>query len=211
MNFPPLHFANKDGLLLVGGDLLPSTLLKAYSLGIFPWYSADEPILWWSPNPRFVLFPEKVQISKTMKSILKKDIFQISYNQAFEEVIFACGAVPRQGQDGTWITDEMMDAYLTLHRMGWAQSVEVWQNEVLVGGLYGIRMGDCFFGESMFAKVSNASKFGFIKMCQKLHSENVQIIDCQVFTSHLESLGAGMISRDLFVSIVANGIKNITF
>ncbi len=211
MEFPPLDKADPDGLLAIGGDLTPHTLLKAYSSGIFPWYNDLDPILWWSPNPRFVLFPQNIKISSTMKSLIKKDFFQISYNQSFENVIKACSQVPRIGQEGTWITDDMIDAYITLHQLGWAQSVEVWHNNELVGGLYGIRMGDCFFGESMFAKVSNASKFGFIKMCQKLQSENVKIIDCQVYTSHLESLGATMISRNDFISIIKEGVKNITF
>lgn len=198
--FPPVEEALEDGLLAFGGDLSTDRLLLAYKSGIFPWYNSDEPILWWSPNPRFVLFPEKLKISDSMKSILKKKPFQITYNQAFESVILACANTTRKDQEGTWITDEIKNAYLKLHQMQIVQSVEVWQNSTLVGGLYGLKMGNCFFGESMFSHVSNASKAGFITFIKD--NTNLKLIDCQVYTNHLESLGAEMISRNEFLRLI---------
>lgn len=198
--FPPVEEALEDGLLAFGGDLSTDRLLLAYKSGIFPWYSADEPILWWSPNPRFVLFPEKLKISDSMKSILKKKPFQITYNQAFESVILACANTLRKDQEGTWITDEIKNAYLKLHQMQIVQSVEVWQNSILVGGLYGLRIGNCFFGESMFSLVSNASKAGFITFVKD--NTDLKLIDCQVHTNHLESLGAEMIPRNEFLRLI---------
>lgn len=198
--FPPVEEALEDGLLAFGGDLSTDRLLLAYKSGIFPWYSADEPILWWSPNPRFVLFPEKLKISDSMKSILKKKPFQITYNQAFESVILACANTLRKDQEGTWITDKIKNAYLKLHQMQIVQSVEVWQNSMLVGGLYGLRIGNCFFGESMFSLVSNASKAGFITFVKD--NTDLKLIDCQVHTNHLESLGAEMIPRNEFLRLI---------
>lgn len=198
--FPPVEEALEDGLLAFGGDLSTDRLLLAYKSGIFPWYSADEPILWWSPNPRFVLFPEKLKISDSMKSILKKKPFQITYNQAFESVILACANTLRKDQEGTWITDEIKNAYIKLHQMQIVQSVEVWQNATLVGGLYGLKMGNCFFGESMFSHVSNASKAGFITFVKD--NPDLKLIDCQVHTNHLESLGAEMILRNEFLRLI---------
>ncbi|TAF73312.1 MAG: leucyl/phenylalanyl-tRNA--protein transferase [Bacteroidetes bacterium] len=198
--FPPVEDALEDGLLAFGGDLSTDRLLLAYKSGIFPWYSADEPILWWSPNPRFVLFPEKLKISDSMKSILKKKPFQITYNQAFESVILACANTLRKDQEGTWITDEIKNAYIKLHQMQIVQSIEVWQNATLVGGLYGLKMGNCFFGESMFSLVSNASKAGFITFIKD--NPDLKIIDCQVYTNHLESLGAEMIQRNEFLRLI---------
>ncbi|GAB2760873.1 leucyl/phenylalanyl-tRNA--protein transferase [Salinimicrobium soli] len=200
-DFPPVESANSLGLLAFGGDLSPQRLITAYKRGIFPWYDSSQPILWWSPNPRMVLFPEHLKISKSMKQLLKKDIFEVTYNQDFESVINACATVERGEQEGTWITPKMKKAYLELHEMGLASSVEVWEEGKLVGGLYGIYMKDkkIFCGESMFTKVSNASKYGFIKFVQKLQQEGIKLIDCQVYTEHLASLGAEEIPREEFL------------
>ena len=199
--FPPVENANPDGLLAIGGDLSVNRLLDAYNHGIFPWYDTSEPILWWSPDPRMVLFPEDLKVSKSMKQMLKKEVFQVTFNQDFAAVIEQCALIKRNGQNGTWITQEIKEAYLKLHHLGVVQSVEVWQNNELVGGLYGIYLKEkkMFCGESMFAKVSNASKYGFITYVRKLKAEGVCLIDCQIFTPHLESLGAGEISRKEFL------------
>ena len=202
LTFPNVNDANEDGLLAIGGDLSEQCLLLAYRSGIFPWFSEGEPILWWSPDPRFVLYPDSVRISKSMKKLLRDEVFQVTYNQNFEEVIKQCALAKREGQDGTWITDEMVVAYVNLHKQGFAKSVEVWQDDKLVGGLYGIDLGHIFCGESMFSLVSNASKFGFIKLAQKLAVEKYHLIDCQVHTQHLESLGAEMIRREDFISVI---------
>ncbi|TWI81041.1 leucyl/phenylalanyl-tRNA--protein transferase [Chitinophaga japonensis] len=186
--------AEPDGLLAMGGDLSPERLLLAYHSGIFPWYS-EPPILWWSPDPRFVLFPEELRVSSSMRQVLKKGIFRITINQRFEEVIAHCSRVPRPGQDGTWITSAMQQAYTQLHRQGYALSVECWQENRLVGGLYGIQLGRCFFGESMFSLVSNASKAAFISFIQ---AGGLALVDCQVYTDHLASLGARFITRASF-------------
>jgi leucyl/phenylalanyl-tRNA---protein transferase len=195
--FPPIEDALDDGLLAMGGDLSENRLILAYKSGIFPWYEDKVP-LWWSPSPRFVLFPEKLKISHSMKQLLHRDYFQFKYNSNFKEVIDNCKSIARKDQDGTWITPEMKAAYTNLHEKGYAISGETYLDNELVGGLYGIRLGNLFFGESMFAKASNASKFAFINLVQKLQSEGVKLIDCQVYTPHLESLGAEMISRQLF-------------
>lgn len=193
LEFPPLKEANSEGLLAVGGDLSPERVLYAYQNGIFPWYESDQPILWWAPDPRFVLYPHKLKISKSTKQILKNSPFEITVNRNFEDVIKACANIKREAQSGTWITDEMIETYCELHRRGVAKSVEVWQNKKLVGGLYGIELNDTIFcGESMFSYVSNASKIGFISFVQ---NSNYTIIDCQLHTNHLESLGAEPISR----------------
>ena len=198
--FPPVSHANAEGILAVGGDLSPERLMLAYRSGIFPWFNEGDPIIWWSPDPRMVLFPKEVKISKSMKKVCQKEDFVLTKNNCFADVIDACSKVPREGQDGTWISPQMKAAYNQLHRLGYAHSYEVWQDEVLVGGLYGVDLGHIFCGESMFSKVSNASKFAFIKMAQELEQKNYQLIDCQVYTSHLESLGAKEISREAFVS-----------
>lgn len=200
-DFPAVEEASEIGLLAVGGDLSAERLITAYSRGIFPWFDSSQPILWWSPDPRMVLFPEKLKISRSMKQVLKKDLFSVTYNSVFEEVVENCALAKREGQDGTWITPEMKGAYLQLYRLGLAKSVEVWQDGKLVGGLYGIYLKEknVFCGESMFTKVSNASKFGFIKFVQKLKAQGVQLIDCQVYTDHLASLGAEEISRKDFL------------
>ncbi|WP_287100665.1 leucyl/phenylalanyl-tRNA--protein transferase [Hydrotalea sp. AMD] len=203
--FPPVTESMEDGLLAIGGDLQIPRLLTAYKKGIFPWYEGNSP-LWWCPDPRFVLFPNELKISKSMQVLLKKNAFEFSVNQAFHAVIKHCKITKRNGQDGTWITDEMLEAYTTLHQSGWAHSAEVWQNGQLVGGLYGIKMGNIFFGESMFSLVSNASKFAFIRFVQQLMEEGIVLIDCQVYTEHLESLGAQFISRENFTEILSRNI-----
>lgn len=201
LEFPPAELADEDGLLAIGGDLSMKRLLLAYRKGIFPWYE-DSYILWWCPNPRFVLFPGELKVSNSMKQVLKKGDLEFSVNRNFNGVISACKSISRRGQDGTWISEDMRNAYLNLHQHGYAHSAEAWLNGELVGGLYGIRMGKLFFGESMFSKVSNASKFAFINYVQLLQSEAVQLIDCQVYTAHLESLGARMIPRSEFLKYV---------
>ena len=197
--FPPVEDADEDGLLAIGGDLTPARLLLAYRSGIFPWFNDEDPIYWWSPDPRFVLYPSQLKISKSMQQVVKKQTFQFSTNKAFKAVIQACSTTPRNGQNGTWITNEMQEAYHHMHQLGYAHSAEAWLNDELVGGLYGIRLGNVFFGESMFSHVSNASKFAFIQYVQQLQKENVQLIDCQLHTDHLESLGAAMIPRKTFM------------
>ncbi len=197
----PVSEALEDGLLAIGGNLSTERLLLAYQNGIFPWYEGDVP-LWWCPDPRFVLFPEELMISRSMKKLLKRNALTFTINKAFEEVIHHCKNVKRTYQQGTWITDEVQQAYAILHKKGFAHSAETWQNNELVGGLYGVRLGKVFFGESMFSLVSNASKYAFIKYIQQLQQENVQLIDCQVYTQHLESLGARMISRNEFIKLL---------
>ncbi|HMR82103.1 MAG TPA: leucyl/phenylalanyl-tRNA--protein transferase [Niabella sp.] len=195
--FPPVHLAEPDGLLAIGGDLSPERLLLAYRSGIFPWYS-EPPVLWWCPNPRFILFPQELKIAKSLKPLLNRGVFEFTVNKDFNGVITHCKNVPRPGQDGTWISDEIIAAYNRLHKLGYAHSAEVWQNGELAGGLYGIRLGKVFFGESMFSLVSNASKYAFTKYVQHLITEGVQLIDCQVYTEYLESLGARMIDGKEF-------------
>lgn len=189
--FPPPELADEDGLLAYGGDLSIQRLLLAYRNGIFPWFSDGDPILWYAPHERFVLFPEKLKISSSMHKVLRSGNFRITYDQAFREVINACAKSSREGQAGTWITAEMQSAYIHLFDLGYAHSVEVWENGLLVGGLYGVQVNQIFCGESMFAKVSNASKVALIYLCQNY---NFKLIDCQVYTSHLESMGAEFIS-----------------
>lgn len=200
--FPPVTDALDDGLLAIGGDLSTDRLLLAYHNGIFPWYNEDEPPMWWSPDPRFVLFPDELKVSKSMKQVLRSNKFEFRVNTTFEQVISNCRYAERKGQDGTWISDEVMHAYTALHKLGYAHSAEAWAGDELVGGLYGILLGRAFFGESMFAHASNASKFAFINWIQLLRQHHVSIIDCQVYTEHLESLGARMIPRTDFITIV---------
>lgn len=197
--FPDPELAEDDGLLAVEGDLSPERLLLAYSNGIFPWYSDDTPILWYSPHERFVLFPAELKISKSMRQVLNSGRFTVTRNQDFAGVIRACAAAPRQGQEGTWITAEMQEAYIRLHHLGHAHSYEVWENGNLVGGLYGVAVGHVFCGESMFSKVSNASKTALIRVCK---SGLYSLIDCQVHTDHLTSMGARDISRDEYTGIL---------
>ncbi|TAD86874.1 MAG: leucyl/phenylalanyl-tRNA--protein transferase [Bacteroidetes bacterium] len=196
--FPPPHQADADGLLAMGGTLSTERLLAAYRLGIFPWY-ADELPLWWHPNPRFVLFPNKLRVSKSMRRIMQQQLFEITENQDFSAVIAACKNTPRKGQEGTWINQDMINAYTTLHASGMAHSYEAWENGQLVGGLYGVKLGKVFFGESMFSHKSNASKAAFIGAVQMMLQQGIQLIDCQVYTEHLESLGAEMVDRETFM------------
>jgi leucyl/phenylalanyl-tRNA---protein transferase len=201
--FPPVDVADEDGLLAIGGDLSTERLLLAYRSGIFPWYNEDEPICWWSPDPRFVLYPQELKLSNSMKSVLRNGKFRFTINRAFTQVIQNCKTISRKSQDGTWISPAMQKAYTILHEHGFAQSAETWMDGKLVGGLYGIRLGKIFFGESMFSLESNASKFAFINYVQQLQKENILLIDCQLHTPHLESLGAKMIPRELFTRIFA--------
>ncbi|HMG82202.1 MAG TPA: leucyl/phenylalanyl-tRNA--protein transferase [Ferruginibacter sp.] len=200
--FPPVEESDEDGLLAVGGDLSPERLLLAYRSGIFPWYNEDEPICWWSPDPRFVLYPDKLKISKSMQTVLNNGTFRFTINRAFKEVIKNCKSVTRKEQEGTWISPAIQEAYIHLHKLGYAHSAEAWLNGELVGGLYGIRLGKIFFGESMFSKASNASKFAFINYVKQLQKEAVQLIDCQIYTDHLKSLGAIMIERATFINLL---------
>jgi len=202
--FPPVEEADEEGVLAIGGDLSPERLLLAYKSGIFPWFNEGEPILWWAPDPRMVLFFDELVISKSMRKILNKKMFKVTYNKSFREVISNCQQIKREGQEGTWISDEMIEAYCKLHEEGVAKSVEVWQDDALVGGLYGIDLGkgNIFCGESMFSKVSNASKTAFIALALYLKKENYKLLDCQVYNPHLESLGCREIDREEFMSIL---------
>ena len=200
--FPDVTEADRDGILAVGGDLSPERLLLAYQSGIFPWFDSDDPILWWAPHQRMVLFPDELVASKSMRSILRKEIFTVTFNKDFRGVISNCSQIRRNGQRGTWITSEMIEAYVKLHELGFAKSVEVWQNNELVGGLYGIDLGTIFCGESMFSKVSNASKVAFITLVENLKIRKYKLIDCQVHNDHLESLGAREIEREEFMQIL---------
>jgi leucyl/phenylalanyl-tRNA---protein transferase len=200
--FPPVSETDEEGILAIGGDLSPERLQLAYKSGIFPWFNEGEPILWWSPDPRMVLFPDELIVSKSMRNILNRNQFKVSFNQNFKEVISNCQSIKREGQDGTWISNDMIDAYCKLHEIGVAKSVEVWQDEVLVGGLYGIDLGHVFCGESMFSKVSNASKVAFIALAEYLRKNNYKLLDCQVYNPHLESLGCCEIDRAAFMFIL---------
>lgn len=197
--FPPPHLAEPDGLLAIGGDLSPERLLLAYRNGIFPWYEGEH-ILWWSPDPRFVLFPGELKVSRTIKRLKKKNAFVFTVNKSFAEVIRHCRKITRPGQEGTWITEEMEKAFNRMYELGYAHSAEVWMDNELVGGLYGIRLGNVFFGESMFSRISNASRFAFVQYVELLQSEGVRLIDCQVYTEYLESMGARMISGKEFMA-----------
>jgi leucyl/phenylalanyl-tRNA--protein transferase len=208
--FPPVSRASSEGIVAIGGDLSEQRLLLAYQSGIFPWFSEGEPIIWWSPDPRFVLYPSQIKVSKSMQQLFRKQVFEVTFDKDFEQVILNCKEIKREGQRGTWITDEMVEAYCRLHRKGFAHSVEVWQEHTLVGGLYGLSLGNCFFGESMFAKVSNASKYGFITLTKRLEQKGFSFIDCQVHTEHLESLGATFISRKNFLHQLQEALKQTT-
>lgn len=195
--FPKPELAEDDGLLAVGGDLSPERLMLAYQHGIFPWYSDETPILWYSPHERFVVFPERLKVSSSMNKVMKSGQFRITFDVAFNEVIEACASITRHGETGTWITSEMKAAYIKLHKAGYSHSVEVWENNTLVGGLYGVVVNNVFCGESMFSKVSNASKAALIWLCK---NKEFIMIDCQVHTKHLESLGAELISRQEYLT-----------
>jgi leucyl/phenylalanyl-tRNA---protein transferase len=199
--FPPTHLAEPDGLLAMGGDLSPERLLLAYRNGIFPWYEGEH-ILWWCPDPRFVLFPDELKINKSVKPLLNRNAFEFTTNKAFARVIHACKKIKRPGQQGTWITNEVEKAYIRMHELGYAHSAEVWKNGQLAGGLYGIKLGKVFFGESMFSNVSNASRYAFIKYTGQLKTEGIQLIDCQVYTEYLEGMGARMIEGKEFKDLL---------
>lgn len=208
IEFPPTNLATVEGVLAVGGDLSVGRLLEAYEHGIFPWYEEGSEILWWSPNPRFVLFTEELKVSKSMKQVIRSQTFRVTYDTCFSEVIRCCKTAKRDGQEGTWITNDMERAYVSLHKEGYAHSVEVWQDNELVGGLYGVSIGRMFFGESMFTKVSNASKFGFISLVQSLKEKGFKLIDSQDYTAHVESLGGTEIPRIHFESILKEELKH---
>lgn len=199
--FPPVTDALEDGLLAIGGNLSPERLLLAYQNGIFPWYDGDVP-LWWSPDPRFVLFPSQLKVSKSMKVLFRKNIFEYRLNTAFSTVVHQCRTIKRPNESGTWINEEVETAYSLLHKSGLAISAECWQNNQLVGGLYGVLLGKVFFGESMFSQVSNASKFAFISLIQDPAFSYIKMIDCQIYSEHLESLGAVFIPRNRFVEML---------
>ncbi len=200
--FPPVSEANNDGILAIGGDLSSERLLLAYKSGIFPWFEEGEPIFWWSPNPRMVLFLDELVVSKSMRNILNRNVFKVTFNQNFREVISNCQKIKRNKQNGTWITNDMIEAYCKLNELGIAKSVEVWLNDELVGGLYGFDLGHVFCGESMFSKVSNASKVAFITLANQLKKENYKVLDCQVHNEHLESLGCREIDRTDFMELL---------
>ncbi len=208
--FPPSHYAEPDGLLAVGGDLSPERLLLAYQQGIFPWYSEDTPPLWWSPDPRLVLFPEELRISKSLQRVMKKNTFKVTMDKEFLEVIRRCATVRRKDGKGTWIVPEMIDAYYLLHQIGYAHSVESWHEGELVGGLYGVVMGRVFFGESMFAQKTDASKVAFVRLVQLLREWAFALIDCQVTTMHLKRFGAREIRRQEFLSRLATATQETT-
>ena len=198
--FPSPEQASDEGIVAVGGDLKPERVMLAYSKGIFPWFESDDFLLWWSPDPRMVLFPDQVKISKSMRAVLRKKQFEVTFNKAFDDVVEACAKVKRFGQNGTWITPGLMEVYSTLHTQGHAHSVEVWEEGVLVGGLYGIDLGTVFCGESMFSKANNASKVALISLAKELKKNKYELIDCQVPTQHLASMGAESIPRSEFLT-----------
>ena len=198
--FPSPHLASKEGLLAVGGDLMRPRLLLAYSLGIFPWYSEGEPILWWSPDPRLVLYPDELKVSRSLNKILNKETFNVTVDCAFERVIQECARVRLENREGTWIVDEMVQAYCNLHESGFAHSIEAWAGDCLAGGLYGVSLGKCFFGESMFTRRSNASKVAFAALVKHLKSLDFAMIDCQITTGHLTRFGAREITRARYLA-----------
>jgi len=208
--FPPPHLAEKEGLLAIGGDLSEKRLLLAYRMGIFPWYSQDEPILWWSPDPRLVLYPHELKISRSLQKIIRKNIFTIKIDTAFDQVVHACATSQRRKQEGTWIVENMITAYCNLHEAGYAHSFEAWQKDKLVGGLYGVSLGRCFFGESMFSDQSNASKVTFVFMVEYLQKRSFDLIDCQVTTDHLLRSGARELPRKRFLKELENSLAKPT-
>ncbi|HET6460438.1 MAG TPA: leucyl/phenylalanyl-tRNA--protein transferase [Syntrophales bacterium] len=206
ITFPPVHLTSGNGILAIGGDLSPDRLLTAYRQGIFPWYSEGDPIIWWSPDPRFVLFLEELRVSRSMMKVLRRRTFSITYDHKFREVIMSCQKARRK-HDGTWITDDMLEAYCTLHNLGMAHSTEAWHEGKLVGGIYGVSLGRCFFGESMFSLMSNASKAALIDLVYRLKELKFRFLDCQVYTAHLERLGARYISRKEFIELLNAGLQ----
>lgn len=205
--FPNQELSEEDGLLAIGGDLSLERLILAYCNGIFPWYNEGEPILWWCPKPRFVLIPKEVKISKSMKKIIQKDEFKVTFNNDFHGIISNCKRTREENNEGTWITDDMKNAYINLYNNGYAMSVETYLNDELVGGLYGVKIGKCFFGESMFSKVSNASKMALIKLAEKLQNEGFIFIDCQMHTKHLESMGGKFVDWSNFKYLLNRGLN----
>ncbi len=204
--FPPVETANGDGLLAIGGDLSPDRLLAAYTQGIFPWFNEDSLVLWWSPDPRMILFPEKVRITRSMLKVMESGRFTLTKNRRFESVMDHCASIARKGQEGTWITDSMKAAYLHLFRKGYARSFEVWDGTTLAGGLYGVDLGRVFCGESMFSLQKDASKFAFIHLALEAQIIGYRFIDCQVYTRHLESMGAERVSRAVYMRMLREGI-----
>ena len=200
--FPPVEDASLEGIVAVGGDLSVERLNLAYKSGIFPWFNEDEPILWWSPPERMVVVPSIYKVSKSIRNLLNQNKFKVTFNQNFRDVILGCKQIDRPGQDGTWLSDDFVESYTKLHVMGIAKSVEVWQNDELVGGLYGVDLGHIFCGESMFSKVPNASKIGFVTLINYLKENNYKLLDCQVHNDHLEKLGAFEVSRDVFMRVL---------
>ncbi len=205
--FPPPHLASSEGLLAVGGDLSQERLLLAYRMGIFPWFSDDEPILWWSPDPRLVLYPREIKISKTLKKILKKGLFKVTMDSDFVQVITQCAKIRLQNNEGTWIVKDMIDAYCKLHESGFVHSVETWYQGELAGGLYGVSLGKCFFGESMFTRISNASNIALVKLVEYLNTLSFDMIDCQLTTKHLLRFGAKEIPRVSFLNQLEESLK----
>ncbi len=205
--FPPVEEASYEGVLAVGGDLSVNRLLLAYNNGIFPWFSDDEPILWWSPSERMVVSPSHYKVSKSLRNIINRNLFEVTINKDFEAVIRSCKTIERKGQDGTWITNDIIQSYIKLHQLGKAMSFEVWQDNELVGGLYGVDLGHVFCGESMFSKVSNASKVAFVKLIEYLKENKYLLLDCQVHNDHLEKLGAFEISRETFIKVLKSDHK----
>lgn len=208
--FPSALLANDEGLLAVGGKLQEDWLLTAYSKGLFPWYSAGDPILWWSPDPRCVLIPSEVKVHKSMRPILNNLSFEFRFDSDFEQVIDICSRTPRRDQPGTWITDEMKTAYINLHKIGMAHSAEIWKEGKLIGGLYGVSIGGVFFGESMFSLEPNMSKLALIRLCRWLHENGFLMIDCQVYSPHLATMGAIEVSRIHFLEALRHGLKQDT-
>jgi len=200
--FPPVEDASLEGIVAVGGDLSVARLNLAYKSGIFPWFNEDEPILWWSPPERMVVVPSIYKVSKSIRNLLNQNKFKVTFNQNFRDVILGCKQIDRPGQDGTWLSDDFVESYTKLHVMGIAKSVEVWQDDELVGGLYGIDLGHVFCGESMFSKVPNASKIAFVSLINYLKENNYKLLDCQVHNDHLEKLGAFEVSRDVFMRVL---------
>lgn len=210
VSFPPPHFAGREGLLAVGGDLSTERLLLAYQMGIFPWFSDCDPILWWSPDPRLILYPSHIHVTRRLRRTIRQGVFTVTGDTAFERVIHRCAQIRMENGEGTWITDAMIKAYCRLFAIGYAHSVETWQNDTLVGGLYGVSVGGCFFGESMFSEVSNASKVGLVSLCVFLQAHGFDMIDCQLTTNHLLWMGGEEISRSDFLKKLQISMKKKT-
>jgi leucyl/phenylalanyl-tRNA--protein transferase len=204
--FPPAEEAGKDGIVAIGGDLSPERLIAAYSRGIFPWYSEGEPILWWSPNPRLVIFPDEIHVSRSLRRVLSRNLFTITFDRYFDTIIESCRQ-PRKYQRETWITVEMVAAYKRLHELGYAHSLEVWKDDEIVGGLYGVSLGACFFAESMFHRISNASKFGLVRLVEILSKLHFKLVDCQIPSSHLKIMGARELPRREFIHLLEESLK----